>query len=154
MRSPIQLFAVMALALAAATVAAQVYKWVDKDGKTHYTDTPPPPSATKTDAKKINTGSTAAPPAAPTKSAKDQPKDVEKKRADDAKNAKKEEDALKTAADDEERCKAAKRSLAGLESGRPLVNTNDAGERVILSDEDRARDTTRARAAITESCKS
>lgn len=25
-----------------ATAFAQMYKWVDKDGKTHYTDTPPP----------------------------------------------------------------------------------------------------------------
>ena len=26
----------------AATAGAQMYRWVDKDGKVHYTDTPPP----------------------------------------------------------------------------------------------------------------
>lgn len=39
----------VALALAgAATVAtAQTYRWVDKDGRVHYTDTPPPPAAAR-----------------------------------------------------------------------------------------------------------
>jgi glutaredoxin len=29
----------------AATAGAQMYRWVDKDGKVHYTDTPPPAAA-------------------------------------------------------------------------------------------------------------
>ena len=37
----------IALLLAGLAMAsgaeAQMYKWVDKDGKTHYTDMPPPP---------------------------------------------------------------------------------------------------------------
>jgi glutaredoxin len=37
-------FAAAAL-LAAATAAAQMYRWVDKDGKVHYTDSPPPAAA-------------------------------------------------------------------------------------------------------------
>ncbi len=37
------LFAAVAL-LCAATVAAQAYRWVDKDGKVHYSQTPPPPT--------------------------------------------------------------------------------------------------------------
>jgi len=38
---------ILALAAAAASSAAlaQHYRWVDKDGRVHYTDTPPPPSA-------------------------------------------------------------------------------------------------------------
>ena len=35
------LIAAMMLALAAPAAAQQLYKWVDKDGKTHYSDTPP-----------------------------------------------------------------------------------------------------------------
>lgn len=40
---------VIALAAACASTAAlaQHYRWVDKDGRVHYTDTPPPPSASK-----------------------------------------------------------------------------------------------------------
>jgi glutaredoxin len=32
------------MALLATSVAAQAYRWVDKDGKVHYTQTPPPPA--------------------------------------------------------------------------------------------------------------
>jgi glutaredoxin len=33
--------------LVAAAASAQMYRWVDRDGKVHYTDTPPPTSAGK-----------------------------------------------------------------------------------------------------------
>ena len=35
----------VAAMLVAATAGAQMYRWADKDGKVHYTDTPPPSSA-------------------------------------------------------------------------------------------------------------
>jgi len=35
----------VAAMLVAATAGAQLYRWVDKDGKVHYTDTPPPAAA-------------------------------------------------------------------------------------------------------------
>lgn len=35
----------LALLLCAGAASAQMYKWVDAKGKTHYTDTPPPPTA-------------------------------------------------------------------------------------------------------------
>ena len=35
----------VAAMLVAATAGAQMYRWVDKDGKVHYTDTPPPGAA-------------------------------------------------------------------------------------------------------------
>jgi glutaredoxin len=40
---PAALAALLA-AVFAAPVAAQAYRWVDKDGKVHYSQTPPPPS--------------------------------------------------------------------------------------------------------------
>ena len=45
MKSPVQLFAAIAIFLATATVAAQVFKWIDKDGKVNFSDTPPPAEA-------------------------------------------------------------------------------------------------------------
>ncbi len=35
----------LALLLCAASASAQLYKWVDANGKTHFTTSPPPPSA-------------------------------------------------------------------------------------------------------------
>jgi hypothetical protein len=52
-----------ALALSAAAYG-QMYKWVDKEGKTHYTDTPPP-----SDAKSAAPAPASRPRGAPTKSA-------------------------------------------------------------------------------------
>lgn len=40
-------------ALAVAPAGAELYKWVDADGNVHYTDTPPPTSARKTERKKL-----------------------------------------------------------------------------------------------------
>ena len=38
----------------AATVQAQLYRWVDEKGGVHYTDQPPPPSAKKVEEKKFS----------------------------------------------------------------------------------------------------
>jgi glutaredoxin len=40
----LRILAAAAALLFATAVAAQAYRWVDKDGKVHYTQTPPPPS--------------------------------------------------------------------------------------------------------------
>ena len=48
----------MLLSAAAATLsAAQLYRWVDENGRTQYSDTPPPPSAKSVEQRKIR-GST------------------------------------------------------------------------------------------------
>lgn len=44
------------LAFASAISKAQVYRWVDADGKVHYTDQPPPPTAKNVQQKKVRTG--------------------------------------------------------------------------------------------------
>ncbi|MCC6609206.1 MAG: DUF4124 domain-containing protein [Burkholderiales bacterium] len=49
--------AAIALALASAAAFAQTYRWVDKDGRVHYTDTPPPPSAARQVEKRTLQGS-------------------------------------------------------------------------------------------------
>jgi len=46
--------------LSGAVVSAELYRWVDRDGKTHYTDTPPPASAKNVQQKKLATTSSGA----------------------------------------------------------------------------------------------
>jgi len=156
MKSPIQLFAAIAILLATATVAAQVYKWVDKDGKVQYSDSPPPASATKTEAKKIETGPAAAsvgnaPPAG--SSLQDRAKDFDNRQKDSAEKNKKAEEAEKNAGIEAENCKAAQAALRDLESERPLRRSNEAGEVVIMTDEEKQAGVARARAAVASSCK-
>ncbi len=168
MKSPVQIFFAIAVLLATATVAAQVYKWVDKDGQVQYTDTPPPPGAAKVEAKKINSAvaSTTTVPAGTTfsakpgdaaKSSKDKAKDAakegEKRKADASNAAKKDEETQRNAKANEERCKAATGNLREYESGRPIARTNDNGDRVILGDEERLAEAAKMRVAMTEACK-
>lgn len=162
MKSPIQLFVALAVLLATATVAAQVYKWVDKDGKVQYSDMPPPPSVSKTDPKKLNTGANSAAPAAANttataaataqKSPQDRSKDADKRRIEDAEKARKDEEAQKVARQNEERCRASTRYKGDLDSGRPIARNNDQGERTYMSDEERSTEIARTKSVMAESC--
>ena len=161
MKSPVQLFAALAIFLATATVAAQVFKWIDKDGKVNFSDTPPPAEAVKGEAKKMviplagSTPSAAvgATPATTAKSLADRAKESDKKKIELAEKTKKDEAAEKDAKQNEERCKEAKRYIGTLDSGTPIKQSNDAGERVFMSDNERASETARAKAAVADACK-
>ena len=43
----------LAMALVAASALGQAYRWIDKDGRVHYTQTPPPPDAKDVQRKKL-----------------------------------------------------------------------------------------------------
>ena len=154
MKSPVQLFIALAILLATATVAAQVYKWVDKDGKVQYTDTPPPANATKSEARKIDTAPpVAAKAGAPTKSLQDRAKDFDKRKADDAEKAKKIEADQQNAAANAASCREANIAVKSLETGRPIARTTESGTREILDDEARQAELTKARKAAADFCK-
>ena len=72
--------ALVVLALAPA-VSAQLYKYTDKDGKTVYTDQPPPNAESK--AVRVQS----APPAAPEKTAVGKDKELDKGRKEAAEKA-------------------------------------------------------------------
>ncbi len=161
MKSPIRFFAAVAVLLATATVTAQVYRWVDKDGKVQYSDQPPPPGATKADPKKVSegpaAGSTASAAPTPQKSIADQAKDFDKRKKDEAKKgeeqAKKDEDAKKLADNAAENCAQAREMIRNLESGRPMARTTESGESYFLSDEQRQSGLNRAKDIAAKSCK-
>lgn len=47
------LWLLIGLLAAGAAYAAELYRWVDSEGKVHYTDTPPPPTAKKGEEKHL-----------------------------------------------------------------------------------------------------
>lgn len=51
---------VLLAGLAAATAMAQQYRWVDENGRVHYTDTPPPPTARDTQKKNLKANAVGA----------------------------------------------------------------------------------------------
>jgi hypothetical protein len=161
MKSPIRFFAAAAVLLAAATVTAQVYRWVDKDGKVQYSDQAPPPGAAKAEPKKVTdapaSGTASAATAAPQKSIADQAKEFDKRRKEEAKKseeqAKKDEDAKKATETDKENCKNARAALRDFESGRPLSRTTETGERSFLTDEQRESEIARTKEVAAQACK-
>lgn len=133
---------------------AEIYKWKDKDGRVRYSDVPPP-SNVKQEAlygKKIPKP-TGQPPLAPVEgdataalnrekaSAKDKApvskEDAAAKRARDAEQQKKEDEAKQAElALKQENCKAAQANLKTYSDGGRLVKTNEKGEREYLGDAD------------------
>lgn len=142
------MLAVLAIAtsLAASSVAAALYKWVDANGRTVYSDQPP------TNVKAELMGASA--PAANPEAAKElATKDAEfkKRQSDRLDEAKKSEkaraDAQKLAAS----CVQARSQASGLRRTElPVYRLNDKGERVLMDDAARKAEADRLDAMVKE----
>jgi len=139
---------VLAIAIAFAPLAgADLYKYVDKDGKTVYTDQPPPDAV----AKPIAGGANAAPP--PPKTFVERDKELQKGRDKAKDEAKKADEKSRLAAQREEDCKIATANAKMYEDGGRIMKTNDQGERVYLSDEELEAAKAKSRRDLEEACK-
>ena len=144
-------FIALACALALVPVAsAQMYKYVDKNGKTVYTDQPPADA----DPKNMRIPSSAignAPP--PGKSAVAQDKENQKGKDKAAEGAKKEAEKAEYAKAEAERCQSAKNAYAQYAMGGRITKLDDKGEKVFLGDAeiDAARE--RAKSQVEQYCK-
>jgi Domain of unknown function (DUF4124) len=142
---------VLALALAAAPLAsAQMYKYVDKDGKTVYTDQPP----ANTDPKQLSipSGPPSASPGAP-KSAVERDKELQKGRDEVRDRAKKADDVAKQAEAKEQQCSAARSAYQIYADGGRIAKNNDKGERIFLGDEEIDAARVRSKREMDEACK-
>jgi hypothetical protein len=144
---------VAALAFSAAA-AAQAYKWVDADGKVRYGDTPPP--GVKATPLRPPPGPISSPAPASPDAKKDKPLSPEaafRKRQMERDEA--EQKAAKERDDAERKrsnCESAQSRLRLLQSGARVATVDAQGERVFISDEERARDLERTQKAVTEAC--
>ena len=146
---------ILAFAAALAPAAlAQLYKYVDKDGRTVYSDTPP----ANTDSLRINVPGGSRPtdvpsPAAAPKSAVERDKDLEKGRKSAADKQKKGDEEAARLAQNELRCTQLKSTFETYSQGGRIQKTNDKGERELMSDAeiDSARE--RTRREMEEACK-
>ena len=141
--------------LVAASAAAQTYKWVDKDGKVRYGDTPPP-GVKATPLRPVPGGPAPSTPAAAKKDEKDKPLSPEaafRKRQEDAqKDREKQAKADEEAALKREHCARAQEMLRTLESGQRIARTDSKGERYYLDDAQVAQETAKARQAAQQAC--
>jgi hypothetical protein len=141
--------------LLASAAAAQQYKWVDKDGKVRYGDTPPP------GVKATPLRSPSGAPAAATKGEKGEkgekdklsPEAAFRKRQEDAaKEREKQAKSQEEAAAKKENCARAQEALRTLESGQRIARVDAKGERYYLDDPDVAKEAAKARQAVQQSC--
>jgi Domain of unknown function (DUF4124) len=143
---------IVACALALAPLAsAQMYKYVDKDGKTVYTDQPPPDADSK--AMRVPSSAVGNAPT-PGKTAVQQDKELQKGREKTAEAAKKADETAARARAEEERCNSAKAAYAQYQLGGRIAKLNDKGEKIFLGDDeiDAARE--KARQQVEQYCKS
>jgi hypothetical protein len=154
---------VLCLALPAS---AQMYKWVDANGKVQYSDKPPPSN--------IKTEKLRAPPPAPAASApaaaegkggdkkdaaKSGPKTLaeqeqafRKRQLDAAKSQETDEKKQAAARDRAENCRRAKAALANLQLGGRQVRMDEKGERVYLDDQQIVQETAKAKQEAESAC--
>lgn len=137
----------------ATAVLAQQYKWVDRDGRVQYGDSPPP------GVKATPLRPAPAPPSAPAPAAKKDekkltPEQAFQKRQQEQKE--KGEKATQEQADAQSKranCESAQAQLRQLQSGDRISTTTASGERAFIDDARRASETERAQRAIAEWCK-
>jgi hypothetical protein len=138
----------------ASAAMAQQYRWVDKDGRVQYGDTPPPGvTATRL---KPPPGSSAPPPAAAKKDGEKalSPEAAFRKRQQEAKEKEEKEAKDRSQADAKRaNCDSAQAQLRMVQSGQRMSTINSAGQRVFLDDEQRAKEEERAQRAVSEYCK-
>ena len=142
---------VLAVALALAPLAsAQLYKYTDKNGKTVYTDQPPPEADPK--AMRIPSSATGASPA-PSKSAVQQDKDLQKGRDKTAEANKKAEETASRARQQEELCNSATMAYNQYAQGGRIAKLDEKGEKVFLGDAEIDAARAAAKQKMDEVCK-
>lgn len=139
--------AVLALACALAPLAsAELYKYVDKDGKTVYSDQPP----VNTDSKQLHVAPSAG---AGPKSYVERDKELDKQRKEAADKEKKSEQSAAQAKAAEERCTQAQANYKSYEEGGRLLKYNEKGEREYMTDEEIESARAKSKQQMDEACK-
>jgi hypothetical protein len=160
-RLSVAIWLTLCLALPAS---AQLYKWVDANGKVQYSDKPPP-SNIKTEKLREPGPAASAPATSDGKSgakkdaAKASPKTLAeqeqafKKRQLDAAKAQQEEGQKQAEAQEKaENCKRARTALTSLQIGGRQMRINEKGERAFLDDQQIAQEMAKAQQEVTAAC--
>lgn len=128
---------------------AQVYKWVDKTGVTHYGERPPPGGkAQEVEQRLAKPGPAPEPASQPTWKDKDlefRSRRIETEQAEA--RHKQQQDAQRRA------CNQARDHLAQMKSARRLYRLNEKGERVFESDEEGNASIAQAEQVIAQRCR-
>ncbi|TBU73376.1 DUF4124 domain-containing protein [Phytopseudomonas daroniae] len=135
----------LALALSTTALAGQVYRWVDAQGVTHFSEQPP-------QGQQATTVNTATPPPPSTEP---KPTPTFENIADPeqaAIDAKVKQEVAEQETQRRKYCESQRNNLAQLENN-PRVRVEDAGEMRRLGEEERQQRIAESKKAIEENCK-
>lgn len=147
-----------------STPAEAQWKWRDSRGQIHISDIPPPrdipdkdvlqrPEVTVRKAAPAPLAVASAAASAPAKAPVDAELEERRKRTEQEQAARTEADKQKAAAVRKDNCQRAREQLATLDSGQRIARVKADGEREILDDEQRAKESRRARDVIASECR-
>jgi hypothetical protein len=146
-------FTIITLALISFNVHAELNKWVDADGKVHYSDTRP---SETTETQTVRNISGKDPSGAPTSYS---PKSYAEREAEMKKNKQGKEDAAQKKAQEDaqaetrnKNCVTARDNARTLQESPRVVTYNEKGEKTYMDDSTRAQRLEEARKTISESC--
>jgi len=139
------------LLVVSGSVASQVHMWKDAEGRTHYSDVPPPDVSSKELDIKVTPMPGNAQPAQRTQT--EQNDAFQQRRTEREEEQAKVEEESARKAKLERQCADAERRLVALEGGQRIVRFNDKGEREFLNDEQRKEEAEQLRGLIEERCK-
>ena len=144
---------IVTLLLTSLNASAALHKWVDADGKVHYSDTVP----ADVSAEKVRHSS--APDTSSPSSEPSAPKSLAEREADWKKSKKSKEDAAQKAAKEQEvalakqkNCEGARNNLANYENSPVIVTYNEKGERAYLDESTRQKKIEEARKFASSHC--
>jgi hypothetical protein len=145
-------FAAAVLSSLALNAYAGLNKWVDADGKVHYSDTPPPEVTTEPVQDFSGKGQADGSPGYTPKSYIEREAEWKKARQEKADAAKKQAEKDQQAEARKSNCAAARENARVLEDS-PRISTIDAnGERAFMDDATRTQKLEETRKAISENC--
>ncbi|MDP2809404.1 MAG: DUF4124 domain-containing protein [Rhodocyclaceae bacterium] len=148
-RSDLRALAACLAIFAGPAAAGEVYRWVDEQGKTHFSDTPPiQRKAEKIEIRPVMPSSPAA--ATQGRGWQQQIEESNLRRNQQEKQEKAAEHGKQQA---EQKCLAARRSLDTLNRGRPLYRVDKNGERVYIEDDQRQIEISAARRTVDTECR-
>lgn len=160
-------FMLVMLMMFCINVYAESYKWVDENGRVHYSDQPPVSSAkskTLGSTSKAKTSAATADTAETSDTAKasesGEPKTIAEREAELRRKQKTDKEAADKAAQEQakkdatqEYCNQAKLSLNALQQDVRIMEIDAKGERSYLGDEQRQQRIAKAQQDISKNCK-
>jgi hypothetical protein len=143
------------LLLTSTCAFAAITKWVDSDGRIHYSDQPPPPNTQQKTLRSDDNAQAsrnASGVAAPKTIAE---QEAELKKAQLAKKEAADKAAQKQAVTDAQQanCTSARHNLATLQSGVRVAEVNEKGEPIYLDDNEREQRIAKAQNDVSTYCK-